>query len=193
MFNTSEFLNRSLNIAKMIISQKLTEGDIAVDATSGNGNDTLFLANIVGCKGKVYSFDIQDKAIENTKRLLENNNISNSVEIVHDGHEFIDKYVKEKVKVVVFNLGYLPGSDKKISTKAETTILAIKKSLDLLVEGGLILLVVYYGHPTGTYEKEEVCAYSAKLDKQKYNVFHLEFTNQDNNPPILIGIEKRVF
>jgi|SRR3989339_469563 len=193
MFKSQEFLNQSLNIAKIIIYQKLKEGDIAVDATAGNGNDTLFLANIVGSKGKVYSFDIQANAIDNTKSLLESNNIFRNVKLVNDGHEFIDKYIKDKVKLVVFNLGYLPGSDKKITTKAQNTILAINKSLDLLVDGGLILLVVYYGPPTGTDEKEKVCAYSEKLDKQKYNVFRLDFINQDNNPPLLIGIEKRVY
>lgn len=193
MFDTSEFLNKSLNIAKIIISQKLNEGDFAIDATAGNGNDTIFLANIVGEFGKVFSFDIQDDAIVNTKKHICDNGLANIVEVIQDGHEHIGKYVKEKVKVVVFNLGYLPGGRRDISTKPESTITAIKKSLDLLKDGGIILLVIYYGHPTGTSEKEAVCDFASKLDQQKYNVFSLDFVNQGNNPPILISIEKRVF
>lgn len=193
MLNTSEILNKSLNIAKIIIAQKLAEGDVAIDATAGNGNDTLFLANIVGKSGKVFSFDVQDDAIANTKKHILDNGLSAIVKIIKDGHEHIDKYVKDKVKVVVFNLGYLPGGRKDVSTKAESTITAIKKSMYLLKDGGVILLVIYYGHPTGTDEKEAVLNFAAKLDQQQYNVFSLGFINQNNNPPMLICIEKRVF
>ena len=191
MFDSPEFLNRSVNIARVFISQKVKEGDTVVDATAGNGNDTLFLAQSVGASGKVYSFDVQSQAIDNTKKLLDENGLSGNVTLIQDGHENLDSYIKEGIKVVVFNLGYLPGSDKSVSTNPKNTITAIGKALPLLVNGGAIFLAIYYGEPTGPEEKDRVLEFTSNLDQQQYNVSYLSLINQANNPPSLLSIEKR--
>lgn len=192
MFDSPEFLNKSVNIARVFISQKVKEGDVVVDATAGNGNDTLFLAQAVGAAGKVYSFDVQSQAIENTQKLLDENGLSGNVTLIQDGHENLDSYIKEGIKVVVFNLGYLPGSDKSISTNADNTIIAIEKALSLLESGGAVFLVIYYGDPTGPKEKERVLEFASNLDQRQYNVSYLNLINQANNPPSLLSIEKRI-
>ncbi|KYH28138.1 16S rRNA m(4)C1402 methyltransferase [Clostridium thermopalmarium DSM 5974] len=185
------FFTNSMNLAKNIAIRKLDKGDIAVDATMGNGNDTVFLANLVGEEGKVYSFDIQEVALENTQRKLIENNIFNRVQLIHDGHENIDKYVKENVNLIMFNLGYLPKASHEITTKGETTIIALEKSLKILNKGGVILIVIYYGHENGKVEKEMVEEFTSKLNQKEYNVVRLQFINQINNPPMLIAVEKR--
>lgn len=186
-----DFLTNSMDLAKKIALLKLKKGDIAVDATMGNGNDTVFLANIVGDTGKVYAFDIQKEAIENTKKRLIDNKDSDKIILIHDGHENMDKYVKDKVKLVMFNLGYLPKSSHKITTKAETTLIAVEKSLKLLDENGVVLIVIYYGHENGKIEREALEKFTSSLNQKEYNVVKLEFINQINYPPILIAIEKR--
>ncbi|QGU96779.1 methyltransferase domain-containing protein [Clostridium bovifaecis] len=180
-----------MNLAKAIAINKLRSGDTVIDATMGNGNDTVFLAGLVGKEGKVYSFDIQDIAIENTEEKLKSANIFSNVKLIHDGHENIDKYVNEKVKLVMFNLGYLPSASHEITTKAETTITAIKKSLEVLDRDGVILLVIYHGHDNDKMERCAVEKLASNLDQKEYNVIRLEFINQMNNPPLLIAIEKR--
>jgi len=191
MLDKSEFLNNSVSMAKLMISSRIKEGDVVVDATMGNGHDTLFLARRVGLSGRVYAFDIQEQAIDNTKALLAKNNFTQNVDIIRDGHQNMNKYIKEKVKLVQFNLGYLPGSDKSLTTLPNTTIIALKKSLSLLDDLGLIILVIYPGHPDGACEKREILDFTSKLPQNEYNVFALNFINHANTPPVLVGIEKK--
>ncbi|MEW9094184.1 MAG: class I SAM-dependent methyltransferase [Clostridiaceae bacterium] len=186
------FFTNSTNLAKEICKLKLRNGDRAIDATMGNGNDTIFLRELVGEEGSIYSFDIQEMAIENTRKKLNDINIDmRNVELILDGHQNIDKYVKEKVKLVMFNLGYLPGADHKLTTKGDTTIEGIKKSLNILEKNGVVILVIYYGHEGGGKEREEVLDFISSLNQKEYNVVKLSFINQVNSPPELICIEKR--
>ncbi|AYF54298.1 methyltransferase [Clostridium botulinum] len=185
------FLTNSMNLAKEIAIKKLQHGDIAVDATMGNGNDTVFLAELVGDSGTVYSFDVQKEAIDNTRKKIIDNKIKTNIQLIHDGHENIDKYINKDVKLVMFNLGYLPKAEHKITTKADTTLIAIKKSLNLIHKNGVVLVVIYHGHENGKLEKVAVEEFASTLNQKEYNVMKLEFINQVNNPPILIAIEKR--
>ena len=177
------------DITNFLIENYLSEGDIAIDATAGNGNDTLKLCKRVGEKGRVYAFDIQDKAIEETKKLIFENGFLNA-EIIKDSHEFMDKYISQKVKGVIFNLGYLPGGDHSLQTKGETTIEAIKKSLRLICDDGFIAIMIYYGKNSGTEEKLVVTDFLKKLDHKKYTVTLHDFYNRPNNPPITAVITK---
>jgi len=185
------YFTNAVNIARDICKRKLNKGDIAVDATMGNGNDTELLAELVGSSGKVYSFDIQKTAIENTKKKLMGKHVFEWVNLIHDGHENIDKYVLDKVNLVIFNLGYLPKGEHSITTKSATTLAALKKALSLICKNGIIILVVYYGHEEGKFEKDQLKKYTEKLNQKEYNVVNLCFTNQVNDPPMLIAIEKR--
>jgi len=183
-------IKNSLYQSHEIIKRVVKEGDIVVDATAGNGNDTAFLASLVGERGKVYAFDIQEKAIRNTENKLREKGILQRVELILDGHQNMDLYVKQEVKAVMFNLGYLPGGDHTIGTKGETTSVAIDKALDLLAIHGIITIVVYYGGDSGFDEKDYIMKYIEDIDPKKYTVMKTEFVNQINCPPILICIEK---
>jgi tRNA G37 N-methylase Trm5 len=183
-------LKNSLAISHDLVSKIVKEGDTVVDATMGNGSDTLFLAGLVGEAGKVYSFDIQQCAVEATRRRLDASAISGRVELIHDGHQNLDRYVTYGIKAVMFNLGYLPKGDHKIGTRAETTIEAIKKSLELLFIEGIVMIVIYYGGDSGFEEKDAVLGYLKTIDCKKYSVLMHDFINQVNCPPIAVCIEK---
>lgn len=183
--NTYQGFNRSiLNMVKKICSENITKNDFVVDMTVGNGNDTLFLANI---SKKVFGFDIQNIAIENTKKLLKENNALN-YELFNISHDKINDVLKEyenKIKIILFNLGYLPCGDKSITTNHETTLNAVKNSLSMLSSNGLIL-IVFYPHPEGKFEAQVVLEY---LNKNK-----LEYKIYKNTPnmdaPYLVVINK---
>lgn len=183
-------IKNSLGQSHDIALKVLREGDTAVDATAGNGNDTVFLARIVGRTGRVYSFDIQEQAIINTRKKLADQNFLDRVTLIKDGHENMDKHINEKVKIVMFNLGYLPGGNHSIGTKRDTTITAIQKAIELIEFDGIVLIVVYYGGDSGFDEKEAVLEFLKSIDCKRYTVMQTEFVNQVNCPPILVCIEK---
>ena len=167
-------------------------GDIVVDATMGNGNDTLFLAKLVGDEGKVYAFDIQPLALENTQKRLAESGVAHRAQLIMEGHQNLDRYVPKGIKAVMFNLGYLPKGDHSIGTRADSTIQAIEKSLELLCKEGIIMIVVYYGGDSGFEEKNTVMEYFKGLDCKKYSVLVQDFINQINCPPIAVCIEKMI-
>lgn len=177
-----------LNKEKQIIKQHLNQNDLVIDATIGNGNDTLFLASIVK-KGFVFGFDIQTKAINNTKTLLNNNNLNN-YKLYKIGHEkmlnTLNDYIN-KISLIIFNLGYLPKGNKKITTTYKTTIIAIKNSLELLNNKGIILIVVYPGHSKGQKESEAIQEYLTTLNNYQITYYH---NTINKNAPYLIKIKR---
>ncbi|GLO66975.1 methyltransferase domain-containing protein [Oceanobacillus kimchii] len=180
-----------LHFAHYLLEESIDEGEVVIDATCGNGNDTLFLSRVVGKSGHVYAFDIQQQAIQNTKQELEKYHREN-VTLIHGSHSLIDDNVQQDViGGAIFNLGYLPRSDKSIITKPDSTIEAIQKILAKLKKDGLIVIVVYYGHDGGANEKEAVLKHVANLDQKLYNVLQYGFVNQKNNPPFILAIQKR--
>ena len=187
----SKYFNKATDIAKHIMKEKIKEGNIVIDATAGNGNDTAFLAQLVGEWGKVYAFDVQDLAIKNTRIRLEELGLIDRVTIINAGHESMDSYVKSETDLIIFNLGYLPKGDRSIITKSETTTIALRKSLELLSKNGILLVVIYSGHDGGKKESTDVENLLNGLDQKKYNTMKINFSNQKNNPPILIGVEKK--
>lgn len=167
-----------------LIKDILTKDDIAIDATMGNGNDTLLLCSLAKF---VYAYDIQKEALKNTEVLLKEHQLSN-VSLLHESHEAISD-LKETVKVVTFNLGYLPGSDKKIKTVPSSTLKALQASLSLLDKTGIIVLTIYTGHDGGREEATVIEEYTRKLSSKEFNVLRYEFTNK-RNAPYLILIQK---
>lgn len=181
--NTYQGFNRSiLNMVKKICSENITKNDYVVDMTVGNGNDTLFLANI---SKKVFGFDIQGVAIDNTKKLLRENNVYN-YELFNISHEKINDVLKEyekNIKLILFNLGYLPCVDKSITTNHKTTLNAVKNSFSMLSSNGLIL-IVFYPHPEGKTEAQVVLEY-LKKNKLEYTIYK---NTPNMNAPYLIVI-----
>lgn len=187
-------LASALHYSHTLLAQIVSEGDTVIDATVGNGYDTLFLADLVGDSGKVIGFDIQSQAILVTSKKLKEKNLLNRTALYQQGHETIETVLPEKltIKAAIFNLGYLPNSDKKLITKGKTTIKALSKILLHLEKGGRVILVVYYGHPGGLEEKESVETFVQALPQETYNVLSYQFINQKNAPPLLLCIEKKV-
>ena len=159
-------------------------GDVCVDATAGNGNDTEFLCRLAGNTGKVYAFDIQQEAVAHTAERLKRLGLGSRACVIRDGHEKMGEYVKEDVSAIVFNLGYLPGGDHRISTKAETSILAVEEGLKLLKVEGVMSLCIYSGKDSGYEEKEAVLTYLKGVDPRKWLVIVHQFYNRENDPPI---------
>ena len=168
------------------LKEIVTQDDYVIDGTCGNGFDTLFLARLAR---KVYAFDVQDLAIENTKDRIKRNKLFN-VKLIKDSHANLDKYVEEPIKAAMFNLGYLPGSDKRVVTKSDSTIEAIKKTQERLLPGGLICLTVYTGKFGGEEESNELLSYVRPLNHEEYNVIKYSYYNKSKAPYIII-IEKQ--
>ena len=178
-------MKRPLEMAHDFLAQVITQEDIVVDATMGNGHDTLFLAKLAK---QVYSFDIQKQALEKTSQRLQEAGLTN-VELLLQGHENVDQFVRE-VKAAIFNLGYLPSADKSIITQPQTTLEALEKLCQMLVKGGRISIMIYYGHEGGDIERDAVMDYVSQLPQQEYTATIYRTLNQINNPPFLVMIEK---
>ena len=172
-------------MAHDFLAQVITQEDIVVDATMGNGHDTLFLAKLAK---QVYAFDIQEQALEKTSQRLQEASLTNA-ELILQGHETVDQFVTE-VKAAIFNLGYLPSADKSIITQPQTTIEALDKLCHMLVKGGRIAIMIYYGHEGGDIEKDAVMDFVSQLPQQEYTATIYRTLNQINNPPFLVMIEK---
>jgi tRNA G37 N-methylase Trm5 len=180
----------AVSVAHTLAKQLVKFGDVVIDATAGNGHDTNLLAQLVGPQGYVYAFDIQQQAILATKANLSSDNLDSRVEIIRDGHENLDKYVKKKpIKLVMFNLGYLPKGDKKIVTRPTTTLEAIKKSLSLLQTFGAIILTVYTGHSGGLEEWQLIKSYLNTLPKDQFDVILLQHLNRNLCHPFTVMVQ----
>lgn len=171
----------------------VAEGDTVVDATAGNGNDTLFLAEKVGSSGQVYAFDIQGEALTVTEERLKQSNLITRVTLIRAGHEELTRYVSNPVSVIMYNLGYLPGSNKQLTTDYSSTLASLEQALGLLKPGGVISIVLYPGHDAGRIEKEKLLAFCEVVPSSEYAVLYSSLVNQANNPPELIIIQKRLF
>jgi len=142
------------------LSTLLQAGDIAIDATAGNGHDTLFLAQQTGQQGHVYAFDIQQQALDHTKqRILQHTNLAH-VHYIHAGHERMHQHIHPshigQIKAITFNLGYLPKADKQLVTTPQTTLQALQQSAQLLAKGGIISILAYTAHAGGREECDAI-------------------------------------
>lgn len=164
----------------------------AIDATAGNGHDTLFLAQLAGTHARIAAFDVQAQAIESTRARLEKNAYADKVELHHCSHEKMAEMLGEvwrgKTSAVFFNLGYLPKSNHAVTTSAATTLPALDAAWSLLAPGGFISLTVYTRHAGGFEESERVNAWLEDM-RSRAEVF----TCGTHNPvePWWAGIVKK--
>lgn len=181
-----------------LLNQVIKPGDTVIDATVGNGNDTLFLSRALsGRTGKLYGFDIQQCAIDNTERILrENLSTADKMEQVFlsvRNHKSFPKTIQPRsVKAIVYNLGYLPGqtSDKTIKTESADTVESITNALDLVCKGGLISIMCYRGHDGGMEEASAVDGMMSELSPKEWKVFSHNPLNQPTSP-VLVTVFKK--
>ena len=182
--------NNPVTVSKNIINGFLKPSMVVCDCTCGNGHDTLLLSNLVGEDGRVYGFDIQDLAINNTRERLSKFGKYDNLFLFKESHEKIDECIEEPLDLIIYNLGYLPGGDKTIKTTESSSLNSISKSLKKLKANGILLVTCYTGHEGGLEEQLEVKKLFENLEQKQYNVIEFKFLNQKNNPPILYGVEK---
>lgn len=177
---------KPIEMAHQLLLEVVGFEDVVVDATMGNGYDTLFLTEL---SNHVFAFDIQQAALDATKKRLAA--AEKSARLILDGHENVKKYIPDVVQGAIFNLGYLPQTDKKIVTKPETTLTALSNLTEILAVGGRIVLVIYYGHDGGQAEKNAVLDWAKTLPQNYWEVMSYQALNEIHNPPFLVCIEKR--
>lgn len=177
---------------RSFLRQQVQPGDLCIDATMGNGNDTLLLCQLTGSAGHCLAFDIQPEALENTQALLSANQIpAHSYTLLQESHESMTAHADpESVSAIVFNLGYLPTGDHSLATKAASTIPAMEQSLSLLKKGGLMAVCIYSGGDSGFEERDAVLAWLKELNPKKYLVIVSEYYNRPKNPPIPVLVVK---
>ena len=186
----NNMLGSAVNLVHVFIAQALPTGGVAIDATVGNGLDALFLAVKVGPTGRVYAFDVQVKALEITKKLLESYGADQQVSLINRGHEDISSVVPEAIDAAIFNLGYLPGGDHQLVTKPDTTVAALKSAIALLKPGGRIGLTVYTGHKGARDELAALEEYTKGLAPETFNVIRTTYFNRSLQAPLVFFVEK---
>lgn len=191
----TNLMTKPTQLSLYLTEAYLQPGDVAIDATMGNGWDTLALAQKVGPEGKVYAFDLQESAIRQTALLLQEQGVSQRCVLIQDSHRELKHHlppeVHRQVSAVLFNLGYLPGGDKSVTTESESTLAAVASALEIIKSDGIVAVTVYSGHPAGKREKEALFRYAAELPSKHYHVMTVSYPNQPKNPPELLLITKK--
>ena len=179
--------------AHNIIQKYLNACDYAIDATVGNGHDTLFLSKQVGIAGKVFGFDIQQQALDSTLSKLESEHIINNTQLFHVSHSNMDQHIPtqyhRRIKVIMFNLGYLPGSDKAVITHTDSTLVALNQSISLLAPSGIITITAYPGHQGGDKETRLIKQWCNRLSTEQHTV-QIIYSSDKKTAPILFIIQK---
>lgn len=187
------FSLRPLSLAHLWIQQVVKAGDLVLDATVGNGHDTLFLAQCVGKEGQVVGFDIQSQALERTRSLLKEQGQGNGLEVsLHQTcHSNLSQHLSAPIAAAMFNLGYLPAGDKRLITKPDTTLSALEQALNLLQPSGILTIMCYPGHEGGAQEALQVQGWTQELSPSLFLVLQASAYNLQPSSPFLIGVQRR--
>lgn len=178
--------------AQEIIEQALENGGIAIDATMGNGHDTLWLCRLVGEQGHVYAFDVQPEALASTRARLEENGVADRATLILDGHQNMAQHGIGAADAILFNLGWLPGVAHAVTTRTETTLAAVNAALELLKPGGVMTICVYPGHEEGKRELAALLEWAQALDSAWLDARITSYLNIKNDPPVMIAVAKRL-
>lgn len=186
-----QYLNSIHPLIDQYLDLFIKPDSVVIDATLGNGHDSLKIAEKMNISGKLYGFDIQESAIKNSHETLSALTEHHpAIELIHDSHANFKAHITQPVDFIIYNLGYLPKGDKTITTLAESTLQSVQSGLELLRGNGKMLIAVYHGHDAGKAEKMILETYLETLDQQYFHVFKQQFINQKNNPPFIYLIEK---
>ncbi|RUL89579.1 class I SAM-dependent methyltransferase [Tautonia sociabilis] len=187
---------RVVELARMLVGRVLSEGDAAIDATVGNGHDTIWLADQVGPGGRVLGLDVQQAALASARGRLEEAGISDRVSLVRAGHERLDALVRKpgpfaRPAAVMFNLGYLPGGDRSRTTVSATTLPALEAALGIIRPGGIVTVVLYPGHPAGQDESEAVARWASHSARSRAEILRAELLHPASPSPWLLALSPR--
>lgn len=179
-----EHFRRQTDFVRACVAEVLAPGDSALDATVGTGEDTCFLAEAVGATGRVYGFDIQAAALAMARDKLAERQWADSVRLYHQGHETlgaVPAIVRDsRIRAAMFNLGYFPKGDPAVTTRRETTLIALTAAAEVLAEGG-ILTVCAYAHASGRSEAAGVAGWVRALDR-RFEAYRFSVENHQGAP-----------
>lgn len=183
-----------IDLAHAYWSSLVHPGDLVIDATCGNGHDTFILAQLVA-SGRLIAIDKQLSAIESTRERLAKNlpeDVFKQIEFLHQSHDtFPQDIIPESVKLIVYNLGYLPGGNKSITTVESSTLASLRVAIDLISPGGAICMTCYPGHPEGKIEEQAVLAFASKLSSMHWSCCYHQWVNRKEAPGVLF-IQKAI-
>lgn len=176
--------------AQLFLQPVLGTATCVVDATAGNGYDTLFLAEKTAESCRIWAFDIQEQAIGSARSRTASIKHDDRICWVNVDHACMNEFVFEPVDAAMFNLGYLPGSSRSIVTQPSSLEPALNWLLQRLKPLGRISIVAYPGHQSGQEEILFLEQYLAQLPQQRFIANRLQYLNQKNQPAILYTIGK---
>lgn len=182
---------RILELVALHLSPLIEQGDSVVDATAGNGHDCLWLAEAVGPHGCVHAFDVQPEALEATRARLDAAGFASRLHSHLANHAQMAQFVPAGQRVILFNLGYLPGAAHHITTQAESTLCALRAALDLLLVGGRLCVMAYPGHAGGEEEFRAVSDFFAQLPLAQFTVICSTCHNGSHRAPVLFSAQKQ--
>lgn len=184
-----------LDTAHAIVREHLKPGGTAIDATMGNGHDTVFLAQCVGEQGRIFGFDIQFQALANTRQRLQLLGLENRAILFHASHAEMRQCLPANtaglVQAIMFNLGYLPGTDKTIITQTQSTLAGLNAACCLLAEYGVITVLAYPGHPGGGHEMQGLADWSLQLNRRVFQFEIIQSKHHQDKAPQLFVLRKQ--
>lgn len=194
-------LTRVVKWGQELLTEVVQPGDLVVDLTAGNGQDTLVLFQLVGKTGQVVALDIQSEALLTTRdrvvaagasvRLWQQDiqplQCEAGIDLLQLNHADLSRVIPAAPKAIIANLGYLPGGQHELVTRAETTISALTQSCSLLAVGGRLAVVVYPGHPGGSEEGIAVTDFFTRLPDTNFQVLQLQISNRFQSPFLFVA------
>ncbi len=185
------FPPRPTHLAWTLLREVIRPGDLVIDATAGNGHDTVFLAECVGQTGKVLAFDVQAEAIHATSEKVSSLDLAHRVTLHQICHTRMEEFVApESATAVMFNLGYLPGQDHALTTTAAQTIEALEAATRVLGPGGILSILCYPGHPEGATEADRVETWVTSLTDHGWRVAKYAMIGTKKPAPFLVAGRK---
>lgn len=172
------------------LAANLPAPSLCIDATCGNGGDTLFLCRLAQ---RVLAMDVQPQAIESTRARLESAGIDAArYTLVCDSHANLLHYAEpESADAVLFNFGWLPGAEHNVFSTAQSSIPALEAALQALRHGGILSAVLYSGKCIGTDEKQAVLEWLRALPIRQYTVLICDFGNWADTAPLPCFVLKK--
>ena len=183
-------MKTAVQLVHYLLKEYLPGAKCILDGTAGNGHDTLFLAKHSPDDAVIWTFDIQELALTNTRKLLTVHALENKIRYILDNHANVKRHIPASLDLAVFNLGYLPGGCHMITTCTDTTLKAVAEVLSLLRTGGVVSIIAYPGHAAGKEEQTALETFLSELPQEKFSVGSWQMLNQVNSPPVVYIIEK---